>query len=75
MNKMLAVRVKELRCGPICHSWRRIAEIISEEYPNLDGLVWVDEDKQINGIQMAGQELCQQSAVFFGEDPNSEPWD
>jgi hypothetical protein len=62
---MLAARVRELRCGPICHSWRRIAEIIAEEYPNLD---IVPEN------QLEGQDLCRQSAAFFGEDPNEEPW-
>lgn len=76
MNEKLANRVKELRCGPITHSCRRIAEVISAEFSAADcpGLTYTDEDGRICGIQMEGKELCDAAAKFFNEDPNSEGW-
>jgi hypothetical protein len=74
MDKALADRVKELRCGTICHSWRRIAEIIASEFPDVDGLVYTDEDSNICGFQIEGKELCDEAAKFLGEDPGSEDW-
>jgi hypothetical protein len=67
MDKAMADRIKELRCGRIVHSWRRIAEIIVEEYPN-------DFDPELSGNQILGMELCKDAAISLGEDPGSEDW-
>lgn len=54
----VAERVKELRCGERMHSWRRIAEIISEEFPQLG----------VNhGNQLDGKELCDDVMYWYGE--------
>lgn len=39
------------------HSWRRISEIICEEYP--------DEDQELKGIQMHGQDLCLEAMMVI----------
>lgn len=53
MNKDKAERIEKLRCGPIVHSWRRISEIICEEYP--------DEDQALKGNQIHGRVLCEEA--------------
>lgn len=53
LNK--AKRVEQLRCGPVMHSWRRISELICEEFP--------DEDQEMKGIQMHGQDLCLEAII------------
>jgi hypothetical protein len=65
MDKALATRVKELRCGKVTHSWRRIAEIIASEYPG-EGIT--------SGDQMDGKWLCDDAAKLLGEDPGNGEW-
>jgi len=63
LNKYEAEFVKHLRCGPIMYSWRAIAA----ECANAWGGTWGEN-------QIAGKDLCEAAAKYFGEDPNSEPW-
>lgn len=67
VDEKLAKRIKELRCGPVTHSWRRIAEVIVSEYPN-------DFDSELSGNQLLGMELCTEAAEALGEDPNGGGW-
>ena len=67
MDKAQANRIKDLRCGPICHSWRRIAEIIVQEY-------FDEYDADLSGNQLVGKDLCNDAARCLGEDPSAEEW-
>jgi hypothetical protein len=63
----VAARVKELRVGPVIHSWRRIAEIICDEYPAqalADG--W-ESAEAAHGNQLYGIDLCREAAKVLGE--------
>lgn len=57
MTNEKAKRVEELRCGKVCHSWRRISEIICDEFN--------DESKNLRGNQLHGRELCRKAMVFL----------
>lgn len=55
MDLRKAKRIQELRCGRVMHSWRRISEIICDEFP--------DEDLALSGNQLHGVELCQEAMI------------
>lgn len=58
MNRKKAERIEMLRCGSVMHSWRRISEIICEEFP--------DEDQSLKGNQMHGKyDLCYEAMMFL----------
>lgn len=58
-----ALFVRNLRCGNIQHSWRRIAEICSDKWNGN----WGDN-------QLAGQDICKSAANHFKENYNEPPW-
>jgi hypothetical protein len=60
MNKDVARRVRELRLGPVIHSWRRIAELICKEFPQ-------HAKPEMSGNQLFGKDLCRQAAQLAGE--------
>ena len=61
MPKEIAIRIERLRVGKPMHSWRRIAEIIHEEY--LWYISWnFDDPDEIKGHQWLGQDLCKKAA-------------
>ena len=53
MDMKKALRICELRTGDVMHSWRRIAEVICEEYPA--------EPQDLHGNQMFGKDLCEEA--------------
>ena len=53
MNMKKALRICELRTGDVMHSWRRIAEVICEEYSG--------EDQDLHGNQLYGIDLCREA--------------
>lgn len=57
MTEHKAKRIEKLRCGNPCHSWRRISEIICDEYS--------DESEELRGNQLHGQELCIEAMEFL----------
>ena len=58
MTEKKAKRIEELRCGPVIHSWRRISEIICEEF--------ADEDNEMSGNQIHGKyDLCWEAMAFL----------
>lgn len=59
MNLKKAERIELLRCGPVMHSWRRISEIICDEFPN-DPEEWRDRGNQMHGI-----DLCKDAMMFL----------
>ncbi len=67
MNILKAKRVEELRCGQRMHSWRRISEIICDEFP--------DEPQELHGNQLHGMDLCRDAMCFLGgyEDLSNVP--
>lgn len=75
MNRRKAERIELLRTGPVIHSWRRISEIICDEFP--------DEDQDLSGNQLHGADLCCSAMMFLlgckdlNEVPESERerWD
>lgn len=69
MTIEIALRIQELRSGNVMHSWRRIAEIVCEEFPDLpvqDGWQTVDA---AHGNQLYGKDLCQEAAAFLKVSP------
>lgn len=56
MSDTMAMRIYELRMNIPNHSWRRIAEVIHEEYPEFD---------VSPGCQMDGKWLCEYAAVVL----------
>jgi len=73
LSEKVARRVKELRTGEVSdviHSWRRLAEIICEEFPEqalADG--W-ESVEAAHGNQLYGIDLCRAAALSLGEDIN-----
>ena len=59
------IYIKELRCGKITHSWRRISELYCEKYR----VEW-----DLHGNQMHGIDLCEEAAKLLDENPHEEPW-
>lgn len=59
MTRQKAERIEQLRCGPRMHSWRRISEIICDEFPN-DPEEWRDKGNQMHGI-----DLCKNAMLFL----------
>ena len=57
MNRRKAERIEELRCGLVMHSWRRISEIICEEFG--------DENIELSGNQLHGKWLCEEAMKFL----------
>lgn len=57
MNRKKAERIEILRCGPVMHSWRRISEIICDEFS--------DEDQELHGNQLHGVDLCRDAMMFL----------
>lgn len=53
MDIKKAFRICELRTGDRVHSWRRISEVICDEYS--------DEDQELHGNQLHGVELCREA--------------
>ncbi len=61
MDIKKAKRIEELRCGPITHSWRRISEVICEEFK--------DEDPELSGNQLHGKyDLCWEAMALLHGD-------
>lgn len=61
-------RVKELRCGKLIHSWRRISEIICDEFPEFVKDVQGYDPVEIRGNQLHGMyDLCEEAMEYFGE--------
>lgn len=69
----VAERIRELRTGRVgnvIHSWRRIAEVICEEYPKqISKKAW-GTFKSLHGNQLYGIDLCREAAEVLGEDAN-----
>lgn len=59
MNRKKAERIQFLRTGPVMHSWRRISEIICDEFPD-DPEEWRDRGNQFHGI-----DLCRDAMMFL----------
>lgn len=57
MDLIKAKRIEALRVGPVMHSWRRISEIICEEFP--------DEDQELHGNQLHGVDLCKDAMMLL----------
>lgn len=58
MNDLKARRIEALRCGPVQHSWRRISEIICDEFP--------DENQDLKGNQLHGKyDLCWEAMIYL----------
>jgi hypothetical protein len=55
LNK--AKRIEQLRVGVVMHSWRRISEIICEEF--------ADENQELKGNQLHGVDLCKDAMVVL----------
>ena len=55
MDLRKAKRIEYLRTGPRIHSWRRISEIICEEF--------ADEDQNLSGNQLHGVDLCREAMM------------
>ncbi len=62
MTLDLAQKIKELRTGRIAHSWRRIAEVISDSHPEAVEALCGGPVKEIYGHQWVGEELCDKAA-------------
>lgn len=66
----MAKRIQELRTGKIVHSWRRIAEIICEEYDE-------EAEHDLYGNQLYGSEMCKEAAfdwLKISEEEYQEKW-
>lgn len=65
MKPIIAERIKTLRTGNRIHSWRRIAEVICDEFPDF-----VEETygsiECIYGNQLYGKEMCQDARDVLG---------
>ncbi len=59
LTKEQAERIKVLRTGQRVHSWRRIAEVFCDEFPD-------SADKDLYGNQLYGIELCEVAADTLG---------
>jgi len=57
LTEQKALRIRSLRCGIPVHSWRRISEIICEEFP--------DEDQDLKGNQLHGSDLCRDAMALL----------
>lgn len=67
MTAERAARIRELRCGPVMHSWRSIAE---ETYLHWEA----DAEWSPPSNQLAGMALCRIAAGMLGEDHRAAPW-
>jgi hypothetical protein len=67
MTAERASRVRELRCGPVRHSWRALAEQSFEDWG-------ADAEWGPPSNQLAGMALCEIAAGMLGEDHRAEPW-
>lgn len=63
MSPKKALRIQELRTGPVQHSLRRIAEIIEEEFP---------EYPELSGNQLHGSDLVLQAMEHIYGKPIQE---
>jgi len=68
LSPTVALRIQELRAGPVMHSWRRIAEIICSEYP--------EAEQNLSGNQLYGEALCRKAAAVLGvsQDAYERDW-
>jgi hypothetical protein len=67
MTPERAAAVRELRCGPVMHSWRALAE---ESFK-----AWgADATWSPPSNQLAGMALCEIAAGMLGEDHRAAPW-
>lgn len=73
MNQKLAERVKHLRVsGPCIHSWRALAEVITDEFPEYTlSLGWTIEGA--HGNQLYGMDLQRNACSFLEEE--FEDWE
>lgn len=65
MNQEIAEFVKFLRLGSVCHSWRRIAELVAEEYPEHAVSQGWPSAEAAHGNQLYGKDLCDEAAEFL----------
>lgn len=65
MNQEIAEFVKFLRLGSVCHSWRRIAELVVEEFPGYAESQGWPSDAAAHGNQLFGKDLCHDAAEFL----------
>lgn len=66
MTKAIAEHIKTLRTCKPHHSWRRVAEVVCERYPELPvSQGW--ELEGANGNQLYGIDLLKEAAVVLGE--------
>lgn len=72
LTKDQAEHIRELRCGLITHSWRVIAHEVAVKYDISDATV--DHGDYVDGNQMAGMDICDAAAKFFGENFQDDPW-
>ena len=71
LPKEVAERVKFLRVGgEVIHSWRRVAEIICEEFPEQPKRDGWESVEDAHGNQLYGIDLCRAAAAALGEDVN-----
>jgi len=68
MDRKIAERVKELRIGDVIHSWRRLSEIICEEFPHYPVECGWESAEAASGNQLHGIDLCREAAEVLGED-------
>lgn len=67
MKQEMALRVRELRTGPVEHSMRALAEVICEEFPDeIKEMGW--DPQRHSGNQLLGDELIMEAARDLGED-------
>ena len=65
-NPQLAQRIKQLRVDDD-YSWRRIANIISKEFPLLEIKLIYCGHGIYDGKQQDGIDLCNAAMIFFNE--------
>lgn len=72
MTQAIALRIQELRTGAKTHSWRRISEIICDEFPEYVKEQGYDLE-EIRGNQLHGKyDLCEEARQFLGIEWDSE---
>lgn len=67
MTMEIALRIQKLRTGQRVHTYRKIAEVICDEFPNFDP---DDQQQDLRGNQLYGQYLCREAMTTL----YSKPW-
>lgn len=76
MTQEQAEYVRKLRVD-LGYSWRSIAGMVAVYYPKFNIKTHDNNkafDKQPDGYQSEGMDLCTEAAFFFGECAGEKPW-